>query len=164
MERGEFRLPRFVRRVRGGAASFQRGRFRRLDNAPHTAVPGIPRRPRTVQGTVPLHHGRRIPGHEPPAVRVHATPCRQERRGRGRRRPVHLLMARRGLPEHREFREGLPEREGNQARAELPLDGNNPGGGERRHPAQHEQEGEEALERQRRGKAHRGLLPGERGG
>ena len=45
-----------------------------------------------------------------------------ERLRRRRRRPVDLPVARRRRPQHPRLPQGLPRREGREARAELPLD------------------------------------------
>ncbi len=112
--------------------SLQRRRFRRPDLASHHH-PGItPGGAGRLPAALPLHHGGRVPGHVAPAVPVHEAPRRRlaERLRGGRRRPVHLFLAGSELREHPEVRAGLSGTEGDQARAELPLHGHDPFGGE----------------------------------
>ena len=92
---------------------------------------------------VPPRAGRRVPGHQPRAVRPDPRALRRAdgrgdrclRRGphvagradgRGRRRPVDLRLPRRQHPQHPGLRAGLPERAHDHARAELPLDADDP--------------------------------------
>ena len=98
-------------------------------------------------------------------VKALAAALPQPVRGR-RRRPVDLLVARRGPPEHPRLRARLAGRDGRQARAELPLHPAHP----RRRPRGRQPElgaqGQEALDRERRRPADpalRGLQRG-RGG
>ena len=67
----------------------------------------------------------------------------------GRRRPVHLLLARGQLRELPALRAGLPGLQGGQARAQLPLHGDHPRRGQRHHSQQLEPQGEGALVRPR---------------
>ena len=99
-----------------------------------------------------LHVGR-VPGHEPAAVPVGQGPCRRPPQPvrRRRRRPVDLLLARRGHPQHPGLRARLPGRGGRQARAELPLHPADPRRRPRRRHPQLLAQGQEALDRQRRG-------------
>ncbi len=57
---------------------------------------------RALQSPLPLHSDRRVSGHQPAAIRADEAACRdraQRLRG-GRRRPEHLLVARRRHPQH----------------------------------------------------------------
>ena len=67
--------------------------------------------------------------------------------------PVYVRLQRRRHPEHPRFRAGLPEHEGDPARAELPLDELDPAGREPGDLAQPRAQGEEPLVRPRRGRA-----------
>ena len=92
---------------------------------PARALPGGPR---PLHQRVPLHPRRRVPGHQPrpvplaPAARLRAP---QPRGGR-RRRAVDLRLPRRRHHEHPQFRGRLRRRARDQARAELPLDADDP--------------------------------------
>ena len=68
---------------------------------------------------------------------------------RRRRRPVDLRLPRRHDPQHRGVRARLPERHDDPARAELPLDPDDPHGGQRRHRAQRQPAREAAVDRRR---------------
>ncbi len=69
---------------------------------------------------------------------------------RRRRRPVDLLVARRGPAQHPRLRARLARHRGRQARAELPLDAAHPRRRPRGRVAQHRAQGQEAVDRQRR--------------
>ena len=77
---------------------------------------------------VPLHPRRRVSGHQhrpvyvAAAARAAAEGRAAERLLRRRRRPVDLRLARRRGRQHPALREGFPRRQGDQARAQLPLD------------------------------------------
>ena len=105
-----------------------------------------------VQPALRVPDDRRVSGHQPQPVRADAAAHRgpSERVRGGRRGPVDLRLARRRHPQHPRFREGLPERAGHPAGAELPLDQEHPGGGRRGGGAQHGAQGQEALDRGRR--------------
>ena len=112
-----------------------------IDRAP---VPGLPRGARDLPAAVPPRAGRRVPGHQPRAVRPHPPALRRRpragrRRGRGgragragradgrrRRRPVDLRLPRREHPQHPRLRAGLPRRHVDPAGAELPLHPDHP--------------------------------------
>ena len=88
---------------------------RLFERAPESLAP--------LPGSLALPPRRRVPGHEPAAVPVdpgarRAATATWRRR---RRRPVDLLVARRGHPQHPRLRARLSRRHGRQARAELPL-------------------------------------------
>ena len=109
--------------------------------------PGLP-------APVPPRAGGRVPGHQPRPVRAdpraglgrrravfrvgQAVGGRRRRRAgsvravrRRRRRPVHLRVPRRDDQEHHRVRAGLPAGDGDSAGAELPLDAEHPGRGQR---------------------------------
>ena len=95
---------------------------------------------------------RRVPGHEPRPVphlpragREAPQPVR-----RRRRRPEHLLVARRRPAQHPRLRGRLPGRQGREARAELPLDADDPRRRPRGRQPQRGPQGQEALDRSRR--------------
>ena len=118
------------------AARGQRVRLRRPDHDDGAPAAGLPRRGRALPAPVPARAGRRVPGHQPRAVRAGAgarhrrgprarrTACRAVRR-RGRR-PVDLRVPRRDDPQHPGLRAGLPGRHHDPARAELPLHPDHP--------------------------------------
>ena len=96
-------------------------------------------------------------------VKALATQARQPR-GRRRRRPVDLLVARRRPAQHPRLRARLAERHRRQARAQLPLDPAHPRRRPRRRVAQHGAQGQEAVDRDR-GRAQDPALRGlQRGG
>ena len=103
---------------------------------------GVPPRPR-----------RRVPGHEPrpvpaaPAAGGRGAPQPLRRR---RPRPVGLRLPRRRHPQHPRLPGRLPGREGRPARAELPLDADDPRRGQRGHHAQPRAHGQDAVDRPRR--------------
>ena len=76
-------------------------------------------------------------------------PARRAVRGR-RRGPVHLRVPWRHDPQHRGVRAGLPRRQGDPARAELPLHAEHPGRGQRRRLPQPGPGAEEPVVRRRR--------------
>ena len=87
-----------------------------------------------------------------------ADPAERSRQGAGiphrrrRLRPVDLRVPRRRHPQHQRVRARLPGREGRAARAELPVDAEHPERGERRHRPQLRPQGQEAVDRRRRGR------------
>src|SRR5215203_4216087 len=113
-------------------------------------VPRQPRGARPVPEPLPLHAGRRVPGHERRPVPVAAAPRAdaEEPVLRRRRRPVDLWLARRRGRQHPALRARLPGRQGHPARAQLPLDRPHP----RRRLDPHRQEPGPA----RQDAAHRG--------
>ena len=92
-----------------------------------------------VPGALALPPRRRIPGHQPRAVPVGPRPRRPSPQPvrRRRRRPVDLLVARRGPAQHPRLRARLARHRGGQARAELPLDAAHPRRRPRGRVAQH---------------------------
>ena len=152
---------RYEQRLREG----RRARLRRPPARGRPPVRRGARRPRPLPGSLALPPRRRVPGHEPAAVPLDPGPRREapQPRGRRRRRPVDLPLARRRHPEHPRLRARLPGRDGRQARAELPLDPADPRRRPRRRLAQHGADRQEALDRaERRGEdpALRGLQRG----
>ena len=136
----------------GAAAQGERARLRRPPARGRPAVRRGARCPGQVPGALALPPRRRIPGHEPRAIPVGpgaGRPPPQPVRGR-RRRPVDLLVARRGPAQHPRLRARLAGHRGRQARAELPLDPADPRRRPRGRLAQHRAQGQEAVDRQRR--------------
>ena len=105
------------------------------------------------QGPLPLHAGRRVPGHQRGPVPLAAAPRPGASQPllRGRRRPVDLRLARRRGRQHPAFRARLPGRRHRQAREQLPLD--------RPHPR-----GRLGADRPERGPARQDALHRRRGG
>ena len=123
------------------AAPGQRARLRRPDHDDGQHPAGLPRRRRALPPPVPARAGRRVPGHQPRAVPAGPRAGRGRLRGttagaddgaagravrRRRRRPVDLRLPRRDDPQHPRVRGGLPRRPHHPARAELPLDPDDP--------------------------------------
>ena len=120
-----------------------------LDGSP--AVRRGPGRAGEVPGALALPPRRRVPGHEPRPIPVGEGPGGEARqpRGRRRRRPVDLLVARRRPAQHPRFRAGLARGGRRQARAQLPLDPAHPRRGPRGRQPQHGAQGQAALDRER---------------
>ena len=76
---------------------------------------------------------------------------------RRRRRPVDLRLPRRDDPQHPGVRAGLPERQDDPARAELPLHPDHPVRRQRGDRPQREPQAEEPVDRRGRGRADRRL-------
>ena len=92
------------------------------------------------------------------------SPAKRQQPGRGgRRRPEHLLLARRGPAQHPRLRARLPRRHGRQAGAELPLHAAHPRRRARGRVAQRGPQGQEALDPEPARRAHRALRGGPRG-
>ena len=143
----------------GPAARRPRARLRRPDHDLGPPAAGVPGRRRPLPAPVPARAGRRVPGHQPRPVHAGARadhpraeePVRAGRAGRGRRRrPVDLRLPRRLDPQHPRVRARLPRRHHDPARAELPLDPDDPQRRERRHLAQRRPPPEEPVVRRRR--------------
>ena len=125
-----------------------------------------PGRPRQVPGALALPPRRRVPGHEPRPIPVGQGPRDEVRQpgGRRRRRPVDLLVARRGPAQHPRLRARLAERRRRQARAQLSLDPAHPRCRPCGRLAQHRAQGQEALDRERRRAEDPALRGLQRGG
>ncbi len=123
--------PRAVCRLPGAAGRAERGRFRRPAAARDGDAARAPRGAGAVSPHVPLHPGRRVPGHQRGAVPVAAAAGAgaQQHLLRGRRRPVDLLVAGRRGGEHPALREGFPRRPDRAAGEQLPLHRADPGRG-----------------------------------
>ena len=147
----------------GAAAGGQRDGLRRPARQRAPAAQRAPAVVPRLPAALPLHQRRRVPGHQPRAVHAHQ-PAREQSRqpdGRGRRRPVDLLVARRRHHQHPRVRARLPGGQGGQARAELPLDGADPRGSQRGGGQQRQPQAQDAVHRQRRGREDL-ELPGQR--
>ncbi len=112
-----------LRRLPGAAEDAERRRFRRPADGVAAALARQRRRARRLPAPVPLHSGRRIPGHQRRPVPVAATAGAGPRQHllRRRRRPVDLRLARGRRRQHPPLREGFSRREGDPARAQLPF-------------------------------------------
>ena len=82
-----------------------------------------PRRARRLPAPLPLHPGRRVPGHQrrPVPVAAAAGAGLAQHLLRRRRRPVDLRLARRRGRQHPALRGGFPRRHGDPPGAQLPL-------------------------------------------
>ena len=162
MPRGRRRTPsptagrQALRRLPGAAEDAERRRLRRpaARAAPH--LPRAPGRARRLPQALPLHAGRRVPGHQRRPVSLAAAARagqREEHLLRRRRRPVDLWLARRRGRQHPPLREGLSRRQGDPARAQLPLDRAHPRRRLAPHRPQREPARQDAVHRPRRRRA-----------
>ena len=119
------------RRLRGLPA---RAPPRQRDGLRRPPLPGgrpahaLPGGPRPLHQRVPLHPRRRVPGHQrrPVPLAPAALLRAPQPRGGRRRRAVDLRLPRSRHHEHPQLRGRLRRRDGDQARAELPLDADDP--------------------------------------
>ncbi len=138
-----------LRALRAAAASHERDGLRRPARPDRQRLRAVPGGAGTLRGDVPPRAGRRVPGHEPRAVPAAAAalPGRCPRAdGRRRRCPVGLRLPGRGHPQHPRLPGRLPERRDGQARAELPLDADDPQRGQRGDLAQPRTDAEAPLD------------------
>ena len=148
---------RGVRDLPGAAPAGRRAGLRRPDHDDGQPPAGVPRRRRALPAAVPARARRRVPGHQPRAVRPGPRAGRPAGRRRGagarravrgrRRRPVDLRLPRRDDPQHPGVRARLPGRERHPAGAELPLDADDPVGGQRGDRAQRRPQAQAAVVR-----------------
>ena len=98
-----------LRALPAAALRVERARLRRPADAHRRGARAVPGGARALAEGVPLHPGRRVPGHEPRAVPAPPAPRRraQERLRRRRPRPVDLRVPRRRHPQHPRVRAGL---------------------------------------------------------
>ena len=116
--------------LREGFARIECPRFRRLAAGVAAVAGRLPGDSRSRQLALPLRDGRRVPGHEPAAVRNHAPAggtAPQRLRGR-RRGPGNLLLAWSGHRQHPRIRDRLSQHQDPAPGAELPLEQEHPGG------------------------------------
>ncbi len=101
-----------VRRLPEAPQGAERHRLRRPAARGAAPVPAQPRRARRLPAPLPLHAGRRVPGHQRRPVSVAAADRRRlaQHLLRRRRRPVDLRLARRRGRQHPALRGGLPRR------------------------------------------------------
>ena len=143
----------------------RRARLRRPAHAHRAPVQRAPRRARALPRAVRAHPRRRVPGHEPRAERDRAearSRAPQRLRG-GRRGSVDLPLPRRGHPQHPRVRAGVPRRHGDHARAELPVDADDPRRGQRGDREQRRSQAEEPLDRSGHRRSDRALPRRRRG-
>ncbi len=143
--------------LRAPDARRQRDGLRRPADADGERAGAVRRRPRPLPRPLPLGPGRRVPGHQPRAVPAAAAaggPGREPDGGR-RRLPGDLRLPRGRLPQHPRVRGALPRGRGGEARAELPLDPDDPLGGERADLPQPHEPREEPLDRRGGGREDR---------
>ena len=98
---------------------------------------------------LPLGARRRVPGHQPRPVPLAPAALRgaPQPGGGRRRRPVDLRLPRRRHQEHPRLRGRLPRRARGQARAELPLDADDPRRRQRGDRQQPRAQGQDAVDR-----------------
>ena len=165
VERHRAHLRRRLRRVPAPAARGERDGLRRPDRQHGGRAAAVPGRRRALPPPVPARARRRVPGHQPRAVRARARarrPRRRRRRAggarrRGRRRPVDLRIPRRDDPQHRGVRAGLSRRRHHPAGAELPVHADHPVGRQRRDLAQRVASREAAVDRRGRRRTDHGV-------
>ena len=119
--------------IRRRARRVSRRRLRRPDRAAGRAARARRAARRALAGALRARAGRRVPGHESgavPAVPPARRPSDAVHRRR-RRRPGDLRLARRDARQSRAASARLSRAQGDQARAELPLDDAHPALGER---------------------------------
>ena len=160
-----------LHRLPAPAPAGQRHGLRRPHHDDRPSPAGVPGRRRALPPPVPPHPRRRVPGHQRRAVPAgqgaRRAAARRRRPGprraagravrRRRRRPVDLRLPRRDDPQHRRVRGGLPPGAHHPPGAELPVDPDDPAGGQRGHRPQREAPGQEPVDRQRRRRADRRL-------
>ena len=110
-------------RLSGAAEDSQRRRFRRSAARMPAPVARAPGHPGAVPEPLPLHAGGRVPGHQrrPVSLAEASGSGAQEPVLRRRRRPVDLWLARRRGRQHPALRARFSRRDGDPARAQLPL-------------------------------------------
>ena len=142
----------------GAAEDAQRRRFRRPAARGPAAVPRAGRCPGRVSTSLALSAGRRVPGHQrrPVPVAAPAGPGPPQPVLRGRRRPVHLRLARRRRRQHPALRTRLSRRDGDPTRAKLSLRRAYPGGRRRAHHPQSQPPRQDSLHRGRHGRKANG--------
>ena len=115
---------RALQGLSGAAEDAQRRRLRRPADRDAAAVPRAYGSAAAVSRALQIRSGRRVSGHQRRAVSLAAPdrPGLEEHLLRRRRRPVDLWLARRRGRQHPALREGLSRRQGDPARAQLPLD------------------------------------------
>ncbi|CAA9527800.1 MAG: ATP-dependent DNA helicase UvrD/PcrA, partial [uncultured Solirubrobacteraceae bacterium] len=151
------RLP--VLRVRD--APHERDGLRRPAR-PHGERPrALPRGPRPLRRHLPPRPRGRVPGHEPRPVPLPAAPGGwggrpPQPRGGGGPGPVGLLLPRRGHPQHPRVPGRVRGRADHPPGAELPLDPDGPGHGQRAHRPQPRPAGEAPVDRPRPGRPRQG--------
>ena len=145
---------RRLRPLRAAPARRERDGLRRPAVPLREPVRAVRGGARPLPALVPPRARRRVPGHQPRPVPLAAAARRgaPQPRGGRRRRPVDLPLPRRRHPQHPRLRGPLPRRDGRQARAELPLDADDPERLQRGHLEQPLAQGQVALVRARRGR------------
>ena len=125
-----------------------KARFRRPPDADRLAVRSSSRGPREVSAALQVHHGRRVPGHEPGPVLDGPPPGEQAAQPlcRRRRRSVDLSVPWRRCPQHPVVRTRLSGRADRQAGAELPLDAGDPRRGLPRHQGESQPGGQATVD------------------
>ena len=120
--------------------------------------------PREVRRTLPARPGRRVPGHQPRAVRADAPARRQppQRLRRRRPRPGHLRLARRRHRQHPEVHRRLPRTHRRPPRTQLPLQRQHRRRRSRAHRPQQGTGRQDAVDGTRQGRRHR--APADRDG
>ncbi len=133
--------------------------LRRPADGDGRAANRFPRGPRALPGPLPLHHGRRVPGHEPRPVRPGLQAgCQAPQPVRRRRfRPEHLRVPGRRHPQHPGVRAGLSRRLGRPPGTELPVDRGHPRSGQCGDRQQRSSQAEAAVDGSGSGRGRRGV-------
>ena len=138
--------------LRARAAPHERDGLRRPARQRRQRAAALPGGPRPLLQRLSPRARRRVPGHERRPVPLAAAAGRgaPQPGGRRRRRAVDLRLPRRRHPEHPQLRGHLSRRARRQARAELPLDADDPQRRQRGHRAEPRAEAQVAVDRPRR--------------
>ncbi|MCY1521261.1 hypothetical protein D9M68_560670 [compost metagenome] len=148
-----------LRSLRGRLRAHRGDRLLRTAAARPRPLARPPQPAGALPAALPPCAGGRIPGHQRRAVRL-AAPARQGRPepdGGGRRRPVHLWLARRADREHPAVLQRFPRHRGDPPGAELPLHREHPQGRQRPDRQQSGAPGQGTLDRGRGRRTHRPL-------
>ena len=155
---------RGLRPLRETDGRSQRDGLRRPARANRQRAGALPRGEGALAANLPPHPRRRVPGHQPRPVPATAAFGFRARKSDGcrRRRPVNLRLQARRHPQHPRLRARFSRSRGGEARAELPLDADDPLRRQRGRRAQPPAAAEETLDGDRRRRAGAALRAGRR--